>query len=238
MNTLIRSILLIFLCIVSGRLVSQVDFQELDEVYGLDSKLFCGKKYSYFLPSGTEGTQFLYSTDFVPGDIVIRWKGDKVIRWGSEEGFLLNYDIYNQLLLLKYYDETGAEQIIEISDAWLESFSLGANYFKCLNVNDDVRIYQILGNEKNQIAYYWRKNLKLTNSSGPANYAFSEPIKTRFVMMNGNLLPYSSNGSFIKNFDPVYKDILQSYLKENDISVKKASDQTMTDLLNFISNLN
>ena len=42
---------------------------------------------------------------------------------------MLNYDIYNQQLILKYKNNIGAANLIIISDAWLESFSFKGHKF-------------------------------------------------------------------------------------------------------------
>jgi hypothetical protein len=233
----IRSLLLSLLILYSGLLQSQEVFRELDRIYGPDPSLFNGKKYTYFMPSGIEGNQFYSSAEFVKGDVMIRWSGDREVRWESGDDFLLNYDIYNQKLLLKFIDESGAEQIIEPSEAWLESFSLGNVHFKYVEVEKSTRIYQVLGAGKFQVYYFWRKTLRLNNSSVSAHYAFSAPAKSRYVSINGSLQPFGANNSFIRLFGPGKKDMIKKYLQEHNINVKKAPDQAVSDLVDFISNL-
>ncbi len=229
MNRLIRSLILTFLLLFSGIITAQDTFREFDQVYGLDPLLYNGKKYSYFLPSGTGGNQFLSSSAFVEGEMVIRGKG--------VQGIFLNYDIFNQKLLLQYADETGAFQIIEVSEAWLESFSLGPMNFKYITNNNESRIYQVLGDGPLHILYSWRKSLKLSNSMGDGNYTFSPPAKTRYIYVDGDLHPFRSKGSLMKVFDPAHKPAIKNYFHEKGIKLKKAPDQVMTDLINFISNL-
>jgi hypothetical protein len=225
----IRSLLLAFLCIFSGRLFSQDAFHEFDKSYGLDPLLYNGKKYSYFMPSGTGGTQFIYSPEFISGEMVIKGY--------SAAGLDINYDIYNQKLLLRFNDETGASQILEVSEAWLESFRLGDAIFKLLAFNGEKRIYQVLGDGKYQVLYAWSKKLKLGDYAGHSIYTFSLPFKSRFVYIEGAIYPYNSNLSLVKNFPPDLKMGIKKYLKDRDIKVKKATDQAMADLINYISNL-
>ena len=224
-----RSLLVIILFFFSGKLISQETAKEMDLAYGLDPLLYNGKIYTYFLPAGTGGNQFFLSTDYFLGEVTIKGK--------LFEGITLNYDIYNQQLLLQYAGETGAFNIIEISKAWLESFSIGPMNFKFITHKNESRIYQVLGDGPLHILYYWRKNLKLSNSAVAADYTFSLPIRTNFVMIKGESRPYGSIGSFIKLFDPVHKDEIKDYIHVNGIKLKKAPDQVMTDLINFISNL-
>ena len=229
-NSLKHSLTLTFLLFFSGNLISQDAFLEMDRVYGLDPLLYNGKKYIYFLPDGTGGNPFLSSAEFIKGDVVI-----KGVRFPD---ILLNYDIYNQQLLLQYLDETGAPQIIEVSKAWLESFRLGDLEFKCVIDDKETRFFQALGDGPYQILYSWRKNFKLINSTGPSYYSFSLPIRTRYVMIDGELHNFKSKGSFIKIFDPSHQLEIRNYIQRNKINLKHASDQIMTDLINYTGNLN
>jgi hypothetical protein len=229
MNSLIRSFLITSLLQISGSLVAQDAFQVLDRVYGMDPLLYNGKKYSYFLPRGTGGNQFLFSAEFLKGDMVIRGK--------EVYGVDLNYDIYNQKLLLQYLDENGASQIIEISGAWLDRFSLGNREFRYFSFDGEARIYQIMGEGPFYVLFSWRKNLKLTNSVGNSIYAFSGPVKSMFVLVDGKPHKFSSNRSFTRNFNPEFKDEIRNYIHDNGINLKKSPDQAVTDLINYIGKL-
>ena len=229
MKSLIHSLLILLLFSISGKLVSQDVTVDYDHVYGLDPLLYNGKKYSYFLPPGTGGNQFIFSPDFFTGDITI--KGERF------EGITLNYDIYNQQLLLKFADETGAFDIIEISKAWLESFRVGNMDFKYLSLADVPRFYQVLGNGPVFILYYWQKGLKLDVSYEASNHTFTPPQKTRYVLKDNKLQPFSNKRSLIAVFDPGLKPEIKDYIHRNKIKLNKASDGTMTELINYIGNL-
>ena len=237
MTGLMRSLILALLTFCSGTLFSQHTFRELDRVYGLDPLLFNGKKYSYFMPSGTGGNQFFFSAEFVKGGLVIRGQGEEETRRKGEKDFLLNYDVYNQKLLLKFTDETGAEQIIEVSEAWLEGFSLDDLNFIYIKDENESRIFQVLGTGSYKVLYYWRKNLILTNTATASSYAFTSPIKTSYLLIDGKPRQFGSKGSFMKLFNPAHKVEIKNYLQANGINLKKASDRAMTDLINYISNL-
>jgi hypothetical protein len=237
MKGIIRLLLLALLVPYSGLLISQDVFEEYDHVYGPDPLLYNGKKYTYFMPASIEGNQYFASADFGKGEVAVRWSGGQVVGWKSQYDFLLNYDIYNQKLLLKFNDETGAEQIIELSEAWLDGFNLENAHFKYVEINNSTRIYQVLGNNDIRVFYFWRKTLKLNNSTGAAHYAFSGPVKSRYVFMDGRLMPYGSTNSFTRLFDPAFKDEIRKYLQDHEINVKKANDQAITDLIDYISNM-
>jgi len=201
----------------------------MDRVYGLDPLLYNGKKYTYFLPPGTGGNQFLFSPDFFIGEVTI--KGI------SFEGITLNYDIFNQQLLFQYADETGAFNIIEISRAWLESFRLGDIYFQYLSFDNGARFYQVLGDGPYFILYYWRKDLKLDAAYGATHFTFTPSLKSQYVLISGELLPFRNKRGLISIFNPENKQEIRDFMHRNKINIKKASEQAMTQLINYIGNL-
>lgn len=224
-----RSLLIILLISFTANLISQDAAMDMDRVYGLDPLLYNGKKYTYFLPPGTLGNQFLLSTDYFTGEVTIRGK--------TFAGMILNYDIYNQQLLLEYADEKGSFNIIEISKAWLESFNLGNLKFRCLSFENDPRFYQVLGDGPFFIMYYWRKDLKLDATFGAQNFTFTPAMKKKYVLIGDKLRPYSNKRSLISLFDQRHKPEINNYMQLNKIKIKKASNETMNNLINYISNL-
>jgi hypothetical protein len=135
-----RSFSIIILFSFIGNIFSQATSPEFDRIYGPDPLLYNGKKYIYFLPPGTGGHQFLAQPEFTEGEVII-----KQIRFSRVS---LNYDIYNQQLLLEYPDETGANGIIEVSKAWLDGFHLAGMDFIMHDFGDKPRFYQVLGKVK------------------------------------------------------------------------------------------
>jgi hypothetical protein len=223
------SFLVLMLFLLCGNLISQDAAEMLDRVYGQDPVLYNGEKYSYFLPPGTGGNQFIFSPDFFTGDLTIKGK--------RFEGVTLNYDLYNQQLLLQYANETGTSEIIEVSKAWLASFRLGNMEFKYLSFVDGPRFYQVLGNGPICILYYWRKDLKLDASYGAEYHTFSPPVRSQYVLIDNKLKPFRNKQTLIALFDSGLKPEIRDYIRLHKVKLKKASDTTMTELINYISNL-
>lgn len=202
----------------------------IDPVYGSDPLLYNGKAYSFYLSSGTGGSQFLYK-DF---DI----KGEATIRGVTYSNLSLNYDIFNQKLILKYETAIGTTSLIEISDAWLETFKIGERKFEIISAEDTIkRIYQVLGDKDKKVLYYRSTEILLDNMKTTRSYYFSEVKKERFILSDNLILKYKSNRSFIRIFDPSMKDLIKKYMRTNGINVKNASDNTMNLLINYCSTL-
>ena len=226
----IKILLLLFLLFsFSVTLISQDAITILDQVYGLDQILYNGKKYNYYLPIGTKGHQYLVSPVYIAGSLTLKEKCYHDIN--------LNYDIFNQQLLLKYQDENGATKIIEVSKAWIKSFQLGNMKFEYLSMEKKPRYFQVLGEGEVRILFYWRKSFDLEGSIGSYYYTFSKPIRDSFVLKNGQLKPFNTNQGFIRIFDPAHRPEIKSYMRKNKVRVKKASDQAMSEMINFIGNL-
>jgi hypothetical protein len=226
----IKILLLLFLLFsFSLTLMSQDSIKVLDQVYGLDQTLYNGKKYNYYLPIGTKGHQYLVAPVYIAGSLTLKEKCYQDIN--------LNYDIFNQQLLLKYNDENGATNIIEVSKAWIKSFRLGNMKFEYLSLEKNPRYYQVLGEGEVRLLYYWRKSFDLEGSIGSYYYTFSKPVRDSFVLKDGQLKPFNTNQGFIRIFGHEQRPEIKSYMHKNKVRVKKASDQTMSDVINFIENL-
>lgn len=110
---------------------------QLDAVYGLDSKLYNGYVYNGEYGLKVDGIPFLYQ-EFEEGSLSLEGK--------EYDGLQLNYDIYNQKLVLKFKTSSGALQFIEIPLFKLNHFSIGAHDFKMISKSDSsFQIYQSIG---------------------------------------------------------------------------------------------
>jgi len=226
---IICSFSLIIFFSVPETLVSQDAVNSLDRVYGLDQTLCNGKKYGYSPPPGARGNQYFRSGAYTEGSVTIRGK--------SYQGLKLNYDIFNQQLLLLYDDETGSMNIIEVSKAWLKNFSLGNLNFEFLDLEQKPRFFQSLGEGPFRIFYYWSKNVEAEGSIGSYYLTFTRAERDSYLFMNGQLKPFSTNRGLIDLFDPQLQPEIKSYLRKHKVNVRKATDQVMEDMITFIGNI-
>ncbi len=201
----------------------------LKSIYGLDPILYNGKLYKYYSQKNIIGNQYLNNELFIQGEVTIR--GNKF------NNLSLNYDIFNQQLLLKYSDLNGSINTILISKAWLEEFSIGNSKFKLCTMNNfPERIYQVIGNDSIQVYYYIKKVLNLNNAPGSSNYAYVIN-KSFFLFINKSLHQYNSNRGFIKIFDKTIQPQIKKYLRSNKVKVTSASDNIMEQLVNYCNSI-
>jgi hypothetical protein len=223
----------VFLILLSS-LLSQVSAQQkgavADEIYGSDPLLINGKYYTFFPPLNTGGNQFFANPQFETGSVTIRGI--------AYTDLLLNYDIYNQQLILKYKNNIGAANLIILSYAWLEKFSIMGIDFEVISVQDTLkRIFQVLGTGTSRILYHWSKDLQLDSFYGAKNHIFSDVRKEMNILTGNQIVRYWNNKSFCSVFDPEKRIAVKEYLRRQNINVRKAVVRTMTDLINYCNSL-
>lgn len=231
----IRSIIsfLLILTFASANCYAQTKALSANQVYGLNPLLYNGPFYTFFPAANTKGSQFLDGPEFMKGSVLIR--GEKF------NNLLLNYDVYNQQVVLKYKTQLSNVKEIVLLKIWLKFFNLGKKHFEILSFSGSKsRIYQVIGKGHYQIFYTWGKNYDLNNSFGATNYAFSKPIRDAYLREGNKLLHYKNNKSFVALFSPKYKPLINKYLRENGIKLnrlKKSKPQVVLNLINYCNTL-
>lgn len=229
-KSLPRILQLLLMSIVSIAAVAQAPSGTRDPVYGFDPFLYNGRMYYYSPQPGTLGTQYLYDA-FDP-------HGSLTVKGATYSNLVLNYDLYNQQLIMEYKNSLGSSCLVAISDAWLESFTLvGCNYEIVAEADGNKRIYQVLGKSPAKVLYYQAKELLLDNMKNSKDHYFSTIRMKKYVMTKGNLSAFYNNRSFVKAFNPGVHNLIKKHIRNHSINVKEASDLIMTELINYCNTL-
>jgi len=200
----------------------------INSLYGLDPLLYNGKPFRVTKSSKIFGHQFYKNEEFSLGSVTIRGK--------VYQNILLNLDLQNQELLIKY-NYQGLTNIIKASKAWLEGFTINnSNFLYISNNNIPEGIYQVLGSQKIKVFYSFKKVLELVNDVSGAHYLFNEKRMT-YIMQNNSLQQYHNNRSFIKIFEKEKQPQIRKYIKQYHINVSKASDKAIDDLINYCNSI-
>ena len=196
--------------------------------YGSDADLVNGEKYSYPY-SQALGDPFFFPESRT-ASITIHEKEFK--------GQLLRYDIFNQQLILDYENLYGVSASLVLRSEWVESFAFDNQKFKKIEGPEGKSDYfQILGEGQIDCIYLWSKKYLLSLTSGEQSYYFTDPDRSSFLRIEGQVHPYKSNGNFIKAFDPGLQKPIKKFLKQAKIKVKTASDVQMRHLLEYCNTL-
>ncbi len=222
-------ILPLLLFIPLSRTRAQNNVSATDTVFGFDPVLYNGRQYTYLPPGNSTGDPFLFE-GFQAGWVNVLDR--------TYHDLNLNYDIVNQVPLLKYTDHGGARVVIEVSDSWLKSFGIGNRVFE-LRQQGGVRpvIYQVIESGDVKVLYHFQKELNLENVTSTPVYAFSMPKRFSSVEINGKNFAYEKNRDFVNAFNENIQVNIKNYLKTNKIKVKKSSDITINSLVNYCNTL-
>ena len=220
---------LILLFIIFSKVVTAQELITNAEIQNSDPLLYNGKFYTFYPPLASEGNQFFSDRKFINGTIKLRG-----VVYTNQ---MINYDIYNQQLILRYEQSTGVNQII-ISEAWLETFNINDTAFEIFSSQDSSKkIFQVIGSGSYRILYYWKKNLELDGFHGSTTFVFSKPEKEMSLYSKGGILKYRNNKSFYSLFEPDKNTLVKSYLRNHKLNVKKADDKSMSELISYCNNL-
>ena len=200
---------------------------DAEKKYGPIADLINGEKY-YYPYWADSGDPF-----FLPGEskgvtIVVRGKvfNNRDIR----------YDIFNQFIVLDYTDLSGASASIALRNEWVDEFLIGDRLFKKYPNEDGVlQFAQLIYEGEVSCVYFWEKLYTPNLQNGEKHYKFSDPVRHASIIRAGETRPYKSKKSFLKCFPKAQQAGIKSYLKEKGMKFKKAGDEEMKDLLEFIN---
>ena len=196
----------------------------------LNDRLYNGKVYSYYPPTDVVGTQFINDEIFSMSTVWIEGEAFKDI--------LLNYDILNQEVLLSFKDAQGAQKIIALSMAYVDSFYYEQKLFVIIRDNDDgTKIYQRIKSQSFQFYFLWHKNLNLQTSLNIIKYEFSKPLRKIYFVYDGKKNAVSNNRSLIKLFSKKHQTVLRKYMRSHKMKLGKMNDSQFLELLTYIDNL-
>jgi hypothetical protein len=196
-------------------------------VNNLDPVLINGKKYDFY-SHNINGHQFLNDNSFSEGEVTINGE--------VYTDLMLNLDIYNQQLIMLFKSPQGSDQVIVMSDAWIESFRINNQIFEYRILADgSKKIFQVVGSKNIKVLYRWSKLMALNSSSG--KHHFSHPNKEAFLLIDDEIKGFKKNRSFINCFSEDKKPQLKKHLKANKIKVSRLNDSEMESLIDYCNTL-
>jgi hypothetical protein len=201
----------------------------VDGQYGADPTVFNGQVYVNPNP-GARGTPFLFDESFQAGSVTIRGKEYRPL--------LLRFDTYGQWLVVRYENRFGGMRELKMSDAWIDHFTVGVRFFSRFFMPDGKRIYiQLIGSGDLKIGIYWSKELLFNATNINPGFYFSPDKKAVYLVKNDELKKFKNNKSFLKLFSREEQEKIAPYLSKNNIDMRKASEKTLLQVINFCNTL-
>ncbi len=204
-------------------------YQSVLNEYGFDQVLvngvFYGDRYREEI-----GHPFLVESKFSKGTLVFRERKYK--------GVEINYDIYEQQLVLYITHHNSIAWIIPPHD-FISSFSIGDKFFTKQTFQNDQQFYQVIfDSEKLRCLYYWYKLRSDSDHKTNYNsYEFSDSRKKTFLLLNDEYVRYRDNRSFANLFPGEIKSEIRKYIKANGIKVAKSSDSDIIELISYCNSM-
>ncbi len=173
------------------------------------------------------GHPFLGQKEFETGSVVFREK--------SYEELSINYDLFNQQLILSR-ELDGVLQMNLMATQFVSGFYLkGKQFIKADFIGGDTEFFQVISETGTISCYYsWYKERREVRDSGNRSiYSFSDQKSKRYLYLGGQLKRYKNNKSFLKIFPDASRALIKDYLQENHLLVMEASDQAMLSLIGY-----
>ena len=191
----------------------------------LDPDLYNGKIYA-FSSHTIKGHQFLMGEAYVAGTVTI--SGDEF------RGVQLNYDIYNQEVLV-LLEVQGTRRSISFPLALVNEFSLLGRTFIIQVQEMEARIYEQLGSGKTQFLRAWQKNTKVSSQSSVYPYYFSKPEHSTFLVQESGQLPLKRNKDLANLYEGDARYELFWFMRKNRIRIGRANNFQMEVLSDFMN---
>lgn len=226
-----KTFILLFCIFGILQIVSSQSLKEqFDAIYGLNPQLYNGYVYQGNYGPKVKDQPFLYQ-DFIKGDVVLEGK--------KYHDLLLNYDVFNQLLILKFNTPTGGEKTIELPFFKLTEFNIGEDHFVLKAQSDSsYQVYQLIGNKQNTFWLKHEKKLLLETVTQQYEYQFSRDyIGLYFAPNPKQLIELTKNKSLIKLFERDQQQKLKRWLRKNRFNIRKVTPEQLKLLAQYIDQL-
>lgn len=226
---------LFFLLFICAQLIaisssSQSLKAHFDSIYHKDPVLYNGMVFSNIYDRSVFGTQFFEENSFRKNTLGI---SDKIYK----EQYI-NYDVYNQKLLLTYLDDNNAQKMVEIPIENTQFFTISDHYFEAIeDVNKEYRYYEVFKYKDNKILIYWMKYMKNNTNNAYYPYRFSKIQRQVSLIKNKEIFKIKNNKEFISYFPDDQQKKIRSWLKSNKTKIQKATFSEMNELTSYLSEL-
>ena len=200
---------------------------EAIQIASLDDPFIQNGEYYTYPYYNANGHPFLGQKDFETGSVVFRGK--------TYEGLSLNYDIFNQQLILSR-EQNGVLQMNLLAPEFVSGFFLKGKQFSKLASNVEApAFYQLISESGSVSCYYslFKDRREIRDSGNRSIYSFSEQKSRRYLLLDEQLQRYKSNKTFLKLFPDQSRTQIKEYMKENRISVMEADNQLMIRLTEY-----
>jgi len=199
-----------------------------DRLYGSDFNLLNGRRYYLYYSSNSH--PFLESEQSRPGDLVLGGI--------SYHGVPINYDLYQQVVILQYISQSGETRHVILNRELVDGFVLNQKVFRKIPLEGGEHGYtQVI--REGGLGFYieYSKKLNYTPSVNTTPYHYTRLARKLYLDRGGKVLAVGSRGSFLQAFDPGIRQAIHQYMRQEHIRLRSASDGALSLLLHFCNQM-
>lgn len=198
--------------------------ERFDRTYGPDYNLLNGRQYHLYYSSS--------SHPFFDSDQIRQ--GQVVLNGVVYEGIPINYDLYQQALILQYISHIGETRYLVLNREFVDEFHLDGKIFRKESFpGEKARYAQVIEADTLRFVIRWNKNMNFSGSVNETPYRYSNQSKLMFLGGTDTLHKVGSRSSFIEWFEDPQRTLIKQYMKEERIHLRHASDIELEKLLQF-----
>ena len=198
--------------------------ERFDRTYGSDYNLLNGRQY-FLLYSNT-------SDPFLNGELAR--PGRLVLNGVEYEGLPINYDLYQQAVILQYLSHTGEIRYLVLNREAVDEFTLDGKIFRKATLPGESEKYvQVIGYGDMRFIISWKKNMNYAVSMGATPYNYTKASRRIYLEDDRGVYPAGSKSAFLEAFDESLRTPVKQYLRRERIRIKRATDYQLLQLLEF-----
>jgi hypothetical protein len=212
---------------------SEKEFYELKEIFdylnGPDYNLLNGRQY--VLPNSGNSHPYFNTEHYRPGSLVLNGE--------AYDSVLVNYDIYDQQLILQvsgWFSDLNNKIVLNREE--IDHFQIdGLTFRKMSFPKTGTSFFQVLSSGEISCYLLWTKKLYRSSTSSNAKFRYLKQSREVCLQREGRLYVVSSRSSFTSIYDEAYRKEIREFLRREKIRFKNASDEKLGELMNFCTQL-
>jgi len=195
--------------------------------YGSDHDLVNGVEL-YNLYRHVKSHPYFLGEESLPGSVTVLGK--------HFDNQLIQYDLYNQWVVLEYTERSGGINKIIMVPLHTNGFQIDGHSFEKLALDEDgLLFYQVIRTNRITCYIHWKKQLITISDNINYTVEFSDPMRTFFLEYDSKIIPFSNRRNFAAIFPANIGREARQYMRKNRLRFRKTSVKNLTMLLDHIS---
>jgi hypothetical protein len=197
--------------------------------YGIDQQLINGKQF-YFKYFRVQHDPYFLGESPLLGEVTLNGKTYRNLR--------LNYDIYEQFLVLEYSLPSGGVNKIILNSEYTDSFTIEDLCFEKLSLDERGPLFYEVIRSGDLVCYiHWEKHITAVQNDMQYYGSFTAPMRRYLLDSGKGTSTFHSRKSFTALFPEPARKELRRILRTRNIRFRNADPRELTGLIGFASDV-